>query len=104
MFFAGRAAPASDYDGGDCCACTCVSTSDFTCGDASNGGFDCIDPRAPCVDDDDDEFSASFSYELSGEFVVSSCIDHLIGDGDCQALNNKAECGESAFLSGRTVR
>ena len=36
----------SDFDGGDCCECTCVGTVDFTCG--GNGGFDCIDPGAPC--------------------------------------------------------
>lgn len=39
-----------DYDGGDCCACTCEDTPTQTCGE---GGFACIDPSAPCVDDDD---------------------------------------------------
>ena len=39
------------YDGGDCCSCTCdESTSPFN---SCNSGFACIDPRAPCVDDDD---------------------------------------------------
>ncbi|CAN0432107.1 unnamed protein product, partial [Scytosiphon promiscuus] len=41
------------YDGGDCCECTCVSTEEFTCGDEEFGGFACLDPSAPCVDDDD---------------------------------------------------
>lgn len=39
------------YDSGDCCSCTCVDTDDYTCGE--NGDFQCIDPAAPCVDDDD---------------------------------------------------
>lgn len=38
-----------DYDGGDCCECTCTK---------NNGGdgcyeFQCVDPAAECVDDDD---------------------------------------------------
>ncbi len=38
------------YDGGDCCECTCEGDGDddYTCSD-----FACIDPEAPCVDDDD---------------------------------------------------
>ena len=40
-----------EYDGGDCCSCTCVDAPDFTCGDGR--GFQCIDPAAPCVNDDD---------------------------------------------------
>ena len=32
------------YDGGDCCECTCEGACEF---------FACIDPSAPCVDDDD---------------------------------------------------
>ena len=40
-----------EYDGGDCCSCTCVDTRDFDCG--GGRGFRCIDPAAPCVDDDD---------------------------------------------------
>ncbi|CAM9920669.1 unnamed protein product, partial [Ectocarpus sp. 6 AP-2014] len=39
------------YDGGDCCECTCQVTSS---GWGSNPDyFACIDPEAPCVDDDD---------------------------------------------------
>ncbi|CAM9194446.1 unnamed protein product, partial [Laminaria digitata] len=41
------------YDGGDCCECTCVDTDTFNCGDEEFGGFACLDPSAPCVDDDD---------------------------------------------------
>lgn len=44
-----------DYDGGDCCECTCLGgeegDDDYKCGRSSE--FSCIDPAAPCVDDDD---------------------------------------------------
>ena len=43
-----------DYDGGDCCECTCDGSNnpddDDACGRWAN--FACIDPMAPCVDDD----------------------------------------------------
>ncbi|CAN0472361.1 unnamed protein product, partial [Laminaria digitata] len=32
------------FDSGDCCECTCVSTTAYTCGDLDDGGFDCADP------------------------------------------------------------
>ena len=52
------------YDGGDCCECTCVAPEktekttddDHRWGDDDQGcgfGFACVDPSAPCVDDDD---------------------------------------------------
>lgn len=31
------------YDGGDCCSCTCVDGSFYTC-----GSFVCVDPDAAC--------------------------------------------------------
>ncbi|CAN0475167.1 unnamed protein product, partial [Scytosiphon promiscuus] len=34
------------YDGGDCCECTCVSTTSHDCGDA---GFTCVDPTSGCA-------------------------------------------------------
>ena len=43
--------PECNYDGGDCCSCTCEDTPSRTCG--QYGGFACIDPSAECVDDDD---------------------------------------------------
>lgn len=73
----------SGYDGGDCCECTCVSTDDYTCGD--NGGFSCLDPSAPCVNDDD-----VTSLPSSERF----CINEFIGDGDCDEGNNYSECGK----------
>ncbi|CAM9103533.1 unnamed protein product [Laminaria digitata] len=71
-----------DYDGGDCCECTCVSTAAFTCGE--NGGFSCLDPSAPCVDDDD-------VTTLPPNEVV--CVDNFIADGDCDDTNNFEQCG-----------
>ena len=43
--------PECNYDGGDCCECTC----DPSQGDDDNActEFACIDPSAGCVDDDD---------------------------------------------------
>ncbi|CAM9833718.1 unnamed protein product, partial [Hapterophycus canaliculatus] len=44
------------YDDGDCCECTCIpddSKEDDYYGCGQNNGFACIDPDAPCVDDDD---------------------------------------------------
>ncbi|CAM9234491.1 unnamed protein product, partial [Laminaria digitata] len=71
---------ACGYDGGDCCECTCVSTDQFTCGDADNGGFACIDPTAPCLDNndddvkiDDDDVNGLFS--ICGENAEYDCID-----------------------------
>ena len=43
----------SDYDGGDCCECTCDPTkADHDDGCGPWNGFSCIDPMAPCVNDD----------------------------------------------------
>ncbi|CAM9432906.1 unnamed protein product [Ectocarpus sp. 4 AP-2014] len=39
-----------DWDGGDCCACDCVD-ADYTCG---SFGYDCLDPSACGIDDEDD--------------------------------------------------
>ena len=35
------------YDGGDCCECDCVSTSEHTCGE--DEGYDCVDPSSRCI-------------------------------------------------------
>lgn len=34
-----------EFDGGDCCDCTCTDGETFVCGDA---GYDCQDPTSPC--------------------------------------------------------
>eukprot|EP00903_Cladosiphon_okamuranus_P014629 g13565.t1 len=74
-----------DYDGGDCCECTCVpdggdGDDDFAC--THNSGFACIDPAAECVDDDDITVD-----------MVENCHDaKSIGNGWCDEGNNKPEC------------
>lgn len=40
----------SDYDGGDCCECTCDYTIPYSC-DLFFDPVDCVDPNAPCVND-----------------------------------------------------
>ncbi|CAN0344666.1 unnamed protein product [Pylaiella littoralis] len=49
--------PEQNYDGGDCCECTCKTDFEFYC-----RAFDCIDPEAWCADDD--IITASMSYEF----------------------------------------
>ena len=83
----------SEYDGGDCCACTCVDTPDFACG--ATGPFACLDPSAPCVDDDDvttfpDDTSTNPGYTSS-----FGCETAFFSDGDCDESNNRKECGAS---------
>lgn len=95
----------SGYDGGDCCECTCVSTAFFTCGSEDYGGFACVDPSAPCVDDDDfipggDDFLFDYDDDLfSSSFTFEPCIDDFIADGDCDSTNNNEECGGSKVFS-----
>ncbi|CAM9351668.1 unnamed protein product, partial [Laminaria digitata] len=87
--------PATDYDGGDCCECTCVSTADFTCGDGGNGGFSCLDPSAACVDDDDVTTlptTETFS-DSPGTTTDTPCSSAFTSDGDCDEVNNNEECG-----------
>lgn len=68
------------YDGGDCCECTC-DDSDGNCSRYSN--FACIDPEAPCVDDD------SFTADM-----IENCgSPSNFGDGWCHEENNTEECG-----------
>ena len=77
----------SGYDGGDCCECTCVSTSDYTCGE--HGGYFCLDPGANCVGDDDVTTLSSYA---------GSCIDEFAADGDCDPINNNEGCGASRLV------
>ncbi|CAN0370169.1 unnamed protein product, partial [Ectocarpus sp. 8 AP-2014] len=72
------------YDGGDCCECTCEHPWDddgWAC--ASNGsGFACIDPAAPCVDDDD-----------ITAVMVENCGNVAgVGNGWCDDENNNELC------------
>ena len=66
------------YDGGDCCSCTCVPGGYFECGAS---GYSCIDPEAPCVDDDEDITTPV------------ACVPALDSDGFCDDDNNNDLCG-----------
>eukprot|EP00903_Cladosiphon_okamuranus_P005791 g5738.t1 len=75
------------YDGGDCCQCTCIKPEndyswddDYACTDDAT--YACIDPAAPCVDDDD----------VTVEIVENCGYPDSIGNGWCDQVNNKAEC------------
>lgn len=83
----------ADYDGGDCCQCTCNapdSDDDWRCSDDAT--YACIDPAAPCVEDDD----------ITAEMVEHCGYPGSIGNGWCDQHNNKPECGECACVSGKT--
>ena len=66
-----------EYDGGDCCECTCVDGPIYTCG---SNGLRCEDPT--CLDPN-----------LLAEFP--DCGGNLlrVDDGACNAYNNNEECG-----------
>ncbi|CAM9903213.1 unnamed protein product [Ectocarpus sp. 8 AP-2014] len=74
------------YDGGDCCECTCVNPSDDDdnrrCS-SDGSGFACIDPDAPCVENDD----------ITVEMLDNCDIDNL-GDGYCDQEYNNDICGK----------
>lgn len=79
---------AEDYDGGDCCECTCEAditggddAYDYRCGRYSE--FACIDPSAPCVDDD--------SVTVN---MIDICDARSMRNGYCDDRNNIAECGK----------
>eukprot|EP00903_Cladosiphon_okamuranus_P008222 g7915.t1 len=72
---------ACNYDGGDCCSCTCVAQDDDYGGCGNWANFACIDPMAPCVDDD------SVTVDM-----IDICDAGSIGNGYCDDYNNNAEC------------
>ena len=83
-FFVLRFAPliVIDYDGGDCCSCTCVDTPNQKCGQYD--GFACIDPAAQCVNDDD----ITVDMLENCQWVVG------VGNGYCDPDMNIPECSE----------
>lgn len=108
------------YDGGDCCVCTCQDGPDYECGDL---GFSCIDPDAPCVDDEDGSSTVIIYHDYSSDTTVGrfyddatvgfiydddtfglfgedddlvgpdGCITSFISDNDCDPSNNNEACG-----------
>lgn len=85
----------SDYDGGDCCECTCVSTESHICGDEDNGGFACVDPSAPCVDDDD---VTTVGYTDSDTGESPGTGDDYDYSGDDLNSNDDGDDSEPTFL------
>ena len=66
-----------EYDGGDCCECTCVDGLIYTCG---LNGLRCEDPT--CLDPN-----------LLAEFPDSGGNLLRVDNGACDAYNNNKECG-----------
>lgn len=83
--------PSCGFDGGDCCACTCVDGPLHSCSDST---FDCVYPACdepiPAPDD-------------------STCDEEQAEDGWCDEVNDNPTCGydggdccvESGFSDGR---
>ncbi|CAM9475522.1 unnamed protein product, partial [Ectocarpus sp. 12 AP-2014] len=71
--------PSCDYDGGDCCECSCASSSsaEYSCGE---NGFNCRDTT--CLD-----------LSLVAEFPDCTGDYLTIGDGSCFEANNNDLCG-----------
>ena len=89
-------ADCGNYDGGDCCECTCFD-GDFMCG---SNGFDCKAPNACGVDDVDDagdvdDFTDDYGYGGYGGYGSGelSCFVFTIANGICDPNNNNADCG-----------
>eukprot|EP00903_Cladosiphon_okamuranus_P005789 g5736.t1 len=77
--------PECNYDGGDCCECTCIADEDiddehYQCNEQI--GYACIDPAAPCVDDDD----------VTVDMFEKCNSPSGIGNGWCDIGNNIPEC------------
>lgn len=83
----------SGYDGGDCCRCTCISFDGSPCGTGNE--FECRDPTAPCIDDDD--------ANTSGYTSTFKCLTEFFGDGDCDLENNEEDCGTSRSVCALSV-
>ncbi|CAM9716325.1 unnamed protein product [Ectocarpus sp. 12 AP-2014] len=58
------------YDGGDCCSCTCEPVA-FNCG----GEYNCIDPEAVCVEDDDGDGGELTTAELEDDGITDEMAD-----------------------------
>eukprot|EP00752_Nemacystus_decipiens_P009937 g8861.t1 len=69
--------PQCDYDGGDCCECSCIDSSVYRCGVS---GFACEDP-------------ACFDATVVAEFPDCNENWLSIGDGFCDTELNVPSCG-----------
>ncbi len=84
------------WDGGDCCASTCVD-GEYTCGGGS--GYDCQDPAAcDSLEDSDytlignDACNAANNNEVCGYDGGDCCTPAWYGDTMCDGLNNNPVC------------
>ncbi|CAM9428395.1 unnamed protein product [Laminaria digitata] len=84
------------YDGGDCCACTCVSSdeTDNKCG----GNYNCIDPDATCVNDDDGDGGTLVEDDDTNTATDDIATDDT-NDGDSIPVED-TEMNESDAASG----
>eukprot|EP00299_Pterocystis_sp_00344_P000471 c10126_g4_i2.p1 GENE.c10126_g4_i2~~c10126_g4_i2.p1 ORF type:complete len:1160 (-),score=371.89 c10126_g4_i2:73-3552(-) len=108
--------PDCNFDGGDCCEESCVSTEAYTCGE---NGYDCVDPNYFCAYPDyngdgycDPETNTRGCQYDGGDCCASTCVSaqyecgtngfncldsevchsHWIGDGWCDNQNNNIDC------------
>ena len=61
--------------------------------------FACLDPSAPCADDDDfdaEDYKSTFLYvdNVSERGLDFPCLDKIHGNGNCDSDNNIDECGK----------
>lgn len=78
-----------NFDGGDCCECTCY-VDDVPC-NPTGAAFDCQDPDAPT----DCSPTATPTASPTSPFTYSACAGYIahIKDGFCNEANNNADCG-----------
>ena len=57
-----------NYDGGDCCSCTCEfeGDDDYPCS-ADGSGFDCQDPTAPCYGEGNDDVTDDVTDDITDD-------------------------------------
>lgn len=86
--------PECDYDGGDCCECTCVPGESFFC-----ENFDCKDANASCYASSTSALGDTPSPTVSPTPVLvpgyPECTEDPddVGDGYCDSAANVPECG-----------
>jgi len=71
--------------------CTCTDSPNYTCGDASHGGFYCVDPNSGCQDATNAPTSTP---DPGKELTTPDCFGtrDFIGDGYCDENNNNEGC------------
>ncbi|CAM9855248.1 unnamed protein product, partial [Laminaria digitata] len=79
---------ACDFDGGDCCECSCFVVG-IPC-NRTGAAFDCYDP-----DDFTDCSPMAPNVDPTSILAYSGCAGHVpdIKDGYCNDANNNADCG-----------